>query len=139
MTGNSYTCGEHSITYRVVETLLCAPETNITFSVNYTSLNLKTVRKRIWREIQKYPAPNKVNLQCVHPSKKKNSQTYKQNRIPNEEKTSQLKQSLAKISRKCFPCGSINNRETELTLNSLGVPAPNSSAQGKIFLNFKSH
>jgi len=32
---NSYTCGEHSIIYRVVGSLCCTPETNVTLCQRY--------------------------------------------------------------------------------------------------------
>ena len=32
----SYTCGEHRITYRIVESLGCTLETTVTLCVNYT-------------------------------------------------------------------------------------------------------
>ena len=35
MADDTYTCGEHSITYKLVELLCCAPETNVTLYVNY--------------------------------------------------------------------------------------------------------
>lgn len=42
--------GEHRITYRVVESLCCTPETNAALCVNYTSINqqqwLKKKKKR---------------------------------------------------------------------------------------------
>lgn len=31
-------CGKHSITYKVVQSLCCIPESNITLCVNYTSI-----------------------------------------------------------------------------------------------------
>ena len=36
VTGGSYTCGEHSITYREIESLCCTSEMNVTLCVNYT-------------------------------------------------------------------------------------------------------
>ena len=45
MTDGSYTCGEHSVMYRDVESLCCTPEINET-CVNYTKKNLKTSHKR---------------------------------------------------------------------------------------------
>jgi len=44
--GASYTCGEHSITYRLVESLCCTPETNTIFCVNYTSIKKKSLKKK---------------------------------------------------------------------------------------------
>lgn len=47
VTDGNYTCGEHSPTYRVADSL-CSSETNITWCVEYTQkkffnpLNLKT-------------------------------------------------------------------------------------------------
>ena len=41
VTDGSCTCGEHSITYRVVESLCCTPEANLTLCVNYTSIKKK--------------------------------------------------------------------------------------------------
>ena len=38
VTGGSYTCSEHSITYRDVESLYPKPETNITLYINYTKI-----------------------------------------------------------------------------------------------------
>ena len=35
VTDGSYTCGEHSTAYRLVESLCCTPETNITLCVYY--------------------------------------------------------------------------------------------------------
>lgn len=32
----SYTCGDHSMTYRGVESLCCTPETDVTLHSNYT-------------------------------------------------------------------------------------------------------
>lgn len=40
LTDGSYTCGEHSIIYRVVESLCCTPETNETLCVNYTQIKI---------------------------------------------------------------------------------------------------
>ena len=39
MADSSYTCNEHSITYKLVESLCCTPETNVTLGVNYTQNN----------------------------------------------------------------------------------------------------
>ena len=41
VTVGNYTCGEHSITYRDVESLYCTPETNITLCVNCASIKKK--------------------------------------------------------------------------------------------------
>lgn len=39
VTDGDYTyCGEHCIMYRIVESLCCTPEMNITLYVNYTSI-----------------------------------------------------------------------------------------------------
>lgn len=40
VTDSSYTC-EHSITYRVAESLCCTSETNLTLCINYTSVKKK--------------------------------------------------------------------------------------------------
>jgi len=40
MTDGSYTCGEHNITYRLIESLCCIPETNVTLCVDYTSIKM---------------------------------------------------------------------------------------------------
>ena len=42
MAGGNYTC-ENSITYKLVESLCCTPETNVTLCVNYTQIFLKLV------------------------------------------------------------------------------------------------
>ena len=39
VTGGSYTSGEHSLTYKLVESLCYTPETNVTLRVNYTQIN----------------------------------------------------------------------------------------------------
>lgn len=41
VTGGSYPCGEHSITYRLVQSLRCTPKTNATSCANYTSIKKK--------------------------------------------------------------------------------------------------
>ena len=41
MADGNYTCGEHSVTSRDVESLCCTPETNITLCVNFTQIILK--------------------------------------------------------------------------------------------------
>ena len=41
VTDGSYTCSEHSITYRVVQSLCCTPETNVTLYVNDMSIKKK--------------------------------------------------------------------------------------------------
>lgn len=38
VTHGSHTCGEQSITYRVVESLYCIAETNVSLCVKYTSV-----------------------------------------------------------------------------------------------------
>ena len=43
-TDGSYTCGKHSIMYKIVESLCCTPETNITLHVNYTK-KLKKIKE----------------------------------------------------------------------------------------------
>jgi len=42
VTDGSYTCSEDSMTYRDVESLCCAPETNVTLCVSCTQ---KTITK----------------------------------------------------------------------------------------------
>ena len=37
-TDGSHTCGEHSIMYKLVQSLSCTPETNVTLCVNYTRI-----------------------------------------------------------------------------------------------------
>ena len=41
VTDGSYAYREHSITHRVVESLCCIPETNVTLYVNYTQVKKK--------------------------------------------------------------------------------------------------
>jgi len=41
----SYTCGEHRMTYREVESLCCIPESKVTSYVNYTQK-----KKKEWKE-----------------------------------------------------------------------------------------
>ena len=43
VTGGSYTCGEHSMTYRDVESRCCTPETNVTLCVDYAKKKKKKV------------------------------------------------------------------------------------------------
>ena len=43
-TDGSYTCGEHSIMYKLVKSLSCTPETNVTLCVNYTQIK----RENTW-------------------------------------------------------------------------------------------
>ena len=38
VTDGSYTNGEHSIIYKLVESLCCTPETNVTLYVTYTQI-----------------------------------------------------------------------------------------------------
>ena len=45
MTDGSYVCGEHSIMDRVVKSLHCIPETNVTLSVGYTSIKNILINK----------------------------------------------------------------------------------------------
>ena len=40
-TDGRYSCGEHSMMYRVVESLCRPPETNVTLRVNYTQIKEK--------------------------------------------------------------------------------------------------
>lgn len=44
MSDNSYIYGEHSITYRKVGSLCCAPETNVTLYISYAEI--KTLKKK---------------------------------------------------------------------------------------------
>lgn len=39
VTDGSHTAGEHSVTYRAVDSVGCTPETNVTMGVNYTPIN----------------------------------------------------------------------------------------------------
>lgn len=43
---SSYACGEHSIMYRLVESLSCTTETNVTFSVNSTQRERKKSKEK---------------------------------------------------------------------------------------------
>ena len=45
VTDGGYTCGGHSIMYRVVESLGCTFETNVTLCVNYTQRRRRRRRK----------------------------------------------------------------------------------------------
>lgn len=36
-------CGEHCVIYRIVESLCCAPEINITLYVNYSSIKSESI------------------------------------------------------------------------------------------------
>ena len=44
VTDGSYACGEHSITFRDVESLCCIPETKVMLRVNYTQFFKKLIR-----------------------------------------------------------------------------------------------
>lgn len=52
--------GEHRITYRVVESLCCTPETNAALCVNYTSIN-----QQQWLKKKKKEAENRVNVTFI--------------------------------------------------------------------------
>ena len=56
-TDGSYTCGEYSIIYKLIKSLCCAPETNVTLPVNYTQKNFfnKDVRTPQKSELLKNP------------------------------------------------------------------------------------
>ena len=47
VTDESYTGGEHHITYRVVESLGCIPETNVLLCANYASIKNKLKNKEV--------------------------------------------------------------------------------------------
>ena len=47
VTDDSYTCGDHSITYGVVESLCLTPETNVTLCVNYIQSKNKVLQVSI--------------------------------------------------------------------------------------------
>ena len=45
VTDGSYTGGEHSVIYKLVESICCTPETNVTLCVNYTQFfNLNFIK-----------------------------------------------------------------------------------------------
>ena len=52
-TDDSYTDDEHGITCRLVESLCCTPETNVTLCLNYTSIKKSNC------------SLNKVNESCM--------------------------------------------------------------------------
>ena len=55
VTDGSYTCGEHSIRYREVESLCCTSENNVTLCVSYIKMKTKQLQysTRAWLEAQK--------------------------------------------------------------------------------------
>ena len=48
VTDGSYTCGEHSTTYKIVESLCCAAQNNVTLCYNYTKKKLEKRRIGKW-------------------------------------------------------------------------------------------
>ena len=49
MTDGNYTCGEHNIIYKTVESLYCTPKTNLTLCPNYTSVKKIISREPEWK------------------------------------------------------------------------------------------
>ena len=58
VTGGSYSCGEHSITYRLVRSLCCTPETNIALYVTCTSVRKKKHQSIYIRAIPQFDLDN---------------------------------------------------------------------------------
>lgn len=48
VTDGGYTCGECSIMYRVVESLCCTLETNITLCFKYIQIIIKKKQNKTW-------------------------------------------------------------------------------------------
>jgi len=54
VTDGSYICGEHSLMHRVVKSLCCTLETNVTLCVNYISILKKEeeINRTKWRVLK---------------------------------------------------------------------------------------
>lgn len=59
----SYTCGEHSITCRPVESLCCAAESNVTLCVSYTP-RIKISSENRWGKQNSDKGPT-MDLNCL--------------------------------------------------------------------------